>query len=618
MNDKLDQLPRNLIPFLWSFMRPYRLVFSGQLLTQLFDSAAVSINAYLMGKIIDEVTAYDPSSGISLWSTVITTVIMLVSLDQCNQIALACYDYLKLKSTTNIRADIIKAMYAYVQQHAYHYFQNNYAGTLANKISDMAKGVTLVLEQIVSPLFSEVTTTVIAIISMYLVHPLFGIILAVWSIVYLTSIALFTKQTLKRSSNFSETHSVCMGKVSDGIINIITIKLFSRFRYEKTYLEKYVTESRLKHQSLQWYMLKVKYLQSVFVTILLASIISTLVYAKSKSLITIGDFTIIFSLSYTVVHCLWLLSNYCVVFFENLGLCKQALSIINVPHEITDLPGATILKVTKGEISFDQVNFSYESESRIFNNKSIVIRGGQKVGLVGFSGSGKSTFVSLILRLYDPNSGKILIDGQDISTVTQDSLREQIAMVPQDPSLLHRTLFENIQYGLLDATQEQVLDASKKAHCHDFIELLNSQYDTLVGERGVKLSGGQRQRIAIARAILKNAPILILDEATSSLDSVTEKKIQESLEYLMKGRTTIVIAHRLSTLYAMDRILVFKDGQIVEEGTHHKLLELAGHYAQLWQMQDGGFLPYKHSNAPEILEKDLDPPSPGLEFGEIS
>ena len=607
MGKKVDHLPRNLVTFLWAFMQPYRLIFAGQLCTQLFDSFAVSVNAYLMGRIIDDVTAYQPELGVSLWSYVIIPAVMLVSLDQLNQIALATYDYLKLKSTTNIRADIIKSMYTYVQQHAYRYFQNNHAGTLANKISDMAKGATAVLEQMITPLFSEVTTTAIAVISMYFVHPFFGIILAIWSLIYLGSIAFFTKKTLKLSSTFSETNSTCMGKVSDGIINIITVKLFSRCGYEKQYLEKYVSESRLKHQSLQWYMIKVKYLQSIFVTILLGSMISTLIYAKSKSLITIGDFSIIFSLSYTVVHSLWLISSYCVVFFENLGLCKQALSIISVPHELTDLPSAPPIKITNGAITFDTVNFSYESESHIFTNKSIVIPGGQKVGLVGFSGSGKSTFVSLILRLYDPNSGKILIDGQDIASINQDSLREQIAMVPQDPSLLHRTLFENIQYGNLEASKEQVIDASKKAHCHDFIELLASQYDTLVGERGVKLSGGQRQRIAIARAILKNAPILILDEATSSLDSVTEKKIQESLDYLMKDRTTIVIAHRLSTLYTMDRILVFKDGQIIEEGTHEKLLELNGHYTQLWHMQAGGFLPYRQNDAQEVLEINIDP-----------
>lgn len=606
MTNFQGRLPKNLLGFFIEFIKPYRTIFAGQILIQIFDSLSVSLNAYLMGKVIEQVSNFNPDIHKSLWSTVIATIAMIISLDQINQIALACYDYLKLKSTTNIRADIIKSMFSYVQQHSYHYFQNNYAGTLTNKISDMAKGVTTVLEQLICPLFSEITTNIIAIISMYLVHPFFGIILAVWSLMYLLSIALFTKRILQLSSNFSESHSLCIGKVADSITNIITVKLFSRLNYERNYLKKYILKSKVKQKSLQWYMLKAKYLQGFLVTVLFSSMFFTLIYAKSKHLITIGDFTIILTLSFTVAHSLWLVSTYSVIFFENIGVCKQALSIINTPHEIIDPPNASNLLVTKGEIIFEKVNFSYEQGSRIFTNKSIIINGGEKVGLVGFSGSGKSTFISLILRLYDPFSGKILIDGQDIATVSQDSLREQIAMVPQDPSLLHRSFFENIQYGCLNATKEQVIEASKKAHCHDFIELMPLKYDSMVGERGIKLSGGQRQRIAIARAILKNSPILILDEATSSLDSVTEKKIQESLKYLMQGKTTIIIAHRLSTLYSVDRILVFRNGIIVEDGNHEKLLAINGHYAQLWNMQDGGFLPYKHSNSPEIIEQAPD------------
>jgi ATP-binding cassette subfamily B protein len=605
MPSKLDPIPNNLLKLFLACTKPYRGVLSGQLVAQFIDSIAVSINAYLIGTIIDNVSTYQTSPDSSLWSVVLVPIILLITVDQFNQLALTGYDYLKLKSTTSIRADIIKAMYAYVQQHSFHYFQNNHAGSLANKITDLSKGATTVIEQIISPLFSEISTITIAIISMYLVHPIFGVILATWSVIYLIMIALFTKKTLKYSSVFSETNSTCMGKLSDGVINIMTVKLFGRNKYEESYLDKYIRKSKLKHQALQWYMLKVKYIQSIFVTLLLAGMIVALITAKSKDLITIGDFSIIFSLSYTVANCLWLISSYCVIFFENLGICNQALSIINAPHEITDASDATDLDVPTGEITFDKVSFSYEGEAKIFTNKSIVIKGGQKVGLVGFSGSGKSTFISLILRLYDPSSGRILIDGQDIAAIKQNNLRQQIAMVPQEPSLLHRTLLENIQYGSLDTTMEQVIEASKKAHCHDFIELLESKYDTMVGERGIKLSGGQRQRIAIARAILKDAPILILDEATSSLDSVTERKIQESLDYLMQDRTTLVIAHRLSTLYTMDRILVFKDGEVIEEGTHESLLEKDGHYNDLWNMQARGFLPYKPKNAPESLDPEL-------------
>jgi ATP-binding cassette subfamily B protein len=252
--------------------------------------------------------------------------------------------------------------------------------------------------------------------------------------------------------------------------------------------------------------------------------------------------------------------------------------------------------VSQGHIEFSKVKFQYHGAYSLFQNKSVTIDAGQKVGLVGYSGSGKSTFVNLILRFYDVVEGQILIDGQDISKVTQESLRRAIAMIPQDPSLFHRSLMDNIRYGRLTASDEEVIAASQKAHADDFINVLPEAYEVLVGERGVKLSGGQRQRIAIARAVLKNAPILILDEATSQLDSVTESRIQDSLWELMQDKTTLVIAHRLSTLLHMDRILVFDKGHIVEDGTHNELLNIRGLYKTLWDAQVGGFLPDKKEN----------------------
>jgi len=282
-------------------------------------------------------------------------------------------------------------------------------------------------------------------------------------------------------------------------------------------------------------------------------------------------------------------------FNKAVGRCKQSLMSLMLPLEILDKPDAVILKCNRGQITFDNVKFHYKGTEPLFQNKSIEIKAGQKVGLVGYSGGGKSTFVNLILCLYDVTDGAILIDGQDIRDVTQDSLRASIAMIPQDPSLFHRSLMDNIRYGRIDATDKEVMEAARKAHAHEFIEKLSQGYDSLVGERGVKLSGGQRQRIAIARAILKNAPILILDEATSQLDSVTESGIQESLWELMQDKTTIVIAHRLSTLLHMDRILLFDQGVIVEDGTHAELLGRGGLYRTLWDAQVGGFLPDKKS-----------------------
>ena len=271
--------------------------------------------------------------------------------------------------------------------------------------------------------------------------------------------------------------------------------------------------------------------------------------------------------------------------FKEIGITQAALSLLSTPHEIVDVPGAKDLQLTKGEIHFKNVSFHYQPKNKVFHDKSLTISPGQKVGLVGPSGAGKSTFANLIMRLYDLNSGQIMIDGQDISKVSQDSLHRQIAMIPQDPTLFHRSLMENIRYGRLEASDEEVIAASKLAHCHEFIQTLGEGYDTLVGERGLKLSGGQRQRIAIARAILKDAPILILDEATSALDSETEQKIADSLHTLMKGRTTIVIAHRLSTLSNMDRILVFEHGRIIEDGAPAKLAAKNTKFAQLRQLQ---------------------------------
>lgn len=278
-------------------------------------------------------------------------------------------------------------------------------------------------------------------------------------------------------------------------------------------------------------------------------------------------------------------------FSEFMGNITQGLNIVLTPLGIADVPSAKELHVIKGQIAFDKVSFHHKGSEPLFDNMSIIIEPGQKIGLVGYSGGGKTTFCNLILRLYDVTDGRIAIDGHDIRDVTQDSLRANIGMIPQDPSLFHRTLMDNIRYGKSDATDAEVITAAKSAHADEFIVKLPQGYDSLVGERGVKLSGGQRQRVAIVRAMLKNAPILILDEATSQLDSVTERDIQDSLWNLMQAKTAIVIAHRLSTLLHMDRILVFDGGKIVEDGMHDELLACAGLYKTLWDAQVGGFLP---------------------------
>jgi ATP-binding cassette subfamily B protein len=408
-----------------------------------------------------------------------------------------------------------------------------------------------------------------------------------WSVIFFILSYFLARKSEKYSVDFSETRSTVMGKVVDAISNIFNIKLFGTRKYEQGYLRKYLGEMVGKEQHLHWYMLKLKLVQSISITLLLVAMVGILIYTRLQGLITVGDFALVLTLSTAIVDQTFYLALQFISFTEEIGVCKQALSILSKQPEALDMPNATVLKVPKGEIIFENVSFNYASGKPIYENLNLSISPGEKVGLVGLSGSGKSTLAHLLLRLYETTEGRILIDGEDIAQVTRESLVQNIALIPQDSSLFHRSALENIRYGKLDASDDEVIEAAKKAHCHPFIAQMKDGYQTIVGERGMRLSGGQRQRIAIARAILKNAPILILDEATSALDSYTEQQIQESLATLMQNRTALVIAHRLSTLNNMDRILVFEQGKVIEEGTHQDLLNKEGRYAQLWRMQSG-------------------------------
>ena len=500
------------------------------------------------------------------------------------------YDWVGMKTFPTMKSQITSEMFDYVESHSYSYFQHNFSGSLANKINDMAKGITSIVDRIISDFLGRLFCFIVGAITMYYVHPYFAFALIVWGIIFIGVSLLCLKKAQKYSEIFSEAKSGVVGKIVDSLSNILNVKLFAREQYESRYLRAKLADTVTKDQRLHWYLLKVKTFYCLSITFLIGFMTWLLIYERSHNRVTIGDFALIFTLTMVLIDQVYFLATELVDFAEDVGMCQQALSIVTPKRELVDAPDAKLLKVTEGSIEFDRVHFRYKKAESIFANKSIVINPGEKVGLVGFSGSGKSTFVNLILRFFDIDKGRILIDGQDIKKVTQESLRSHIAMIPQDPVLFHRTLMENIRYGRLDATDEEVIEAARQAHCHEFIEKMPEGYKALVGERGVKLSGGQRQRIAIARAILKNAPILILDEATSSLDSVTENYIQESLKLLMKDRTTIVIAHRLSTLFDMDRILVFCEGAIVEDGTHKDLIEIEdGYYAELWNMQAGGF-----------------------------
>ena len=579
----------SLKEFFLQLIKPYKWYVVGLFFLALYWGVNNALSPYVLKLIIDKVAAFEGDKS-QIFTAIMPYVALYIVLWILIAVDMRFLDWVRMRLFPSLRYDVINSMFQYLNQHSHRYFQNNFAGSLANKIMDMMSGMVTIFSTLDDG-FAQCIAILIAIISMLLVNPVFSLFLGLWVVAFLVITAVYFKPIRDQSNYFATAKSTVMGQVVDSVSNVTNLRLFARHAYENKLIQDAVQDTVDKDRAMQRTILKMRIFWDVSIIVLIGGNLYLLVSMYSKNQVTIGDFSFIISLSISIFYNLWYLASQFVTFAEELGKCKQALTIISAIHDISDQPNATVLQVTKGEIEFDDVTFHYDEGAHLFNNKNVIIQSGQKVGLVGLSGSGKSTFVNLILRLFDVESGKIMIDGQDIRTVTQASLRENIAMIPQDVSLFHRTLMDNIRYGRTDATDEEVIDASKKAHCHEFISQLKEGYESLVGERGIKLSGGQRQRIAIARALLKNAPILILDEATSALDSLTEKLIQDSLHALMQGRTTIVIAHRLSTLSEMDRILVFDKGQIVEDGSHEELLKAHGHYSRMWAMQAGGFLP---------------------------
>ena len=581
-------MPSTLPSFLWHFAKSYKFYLLGFIFIAFIWAINLSLTPYAIKLIIDQVSR--PDEPENLFSSVKYPILLYISLGVILGVLYRFYDWLAIKTFPDLQFKIKQEMFEHVEKHSYSYFQENFSGTLGNKINDMARSSCLIISRLIDCFIARSFGILFGTITMFLIHPYFAFLMVAWSLIFIISSLLLSKKSQYYSEITSNAKSVVVGKIVDNISNILNVKLFAGEKYEKNYLSHYLQDAKDKDCKGQWYLLKIKTFYQISVIFLTSMMVMLLIYERSQNNITVGDFALILTLNMFLVEEVFFIANQLVPFSEELGTCKQALSIITSKHDIVDIPDAKPLIISKGKIVFDRVHFQYKKGESIFSDKSIIIKPGQKVGLVGFSGSGKSTFVNLILRFFDVDSGKILIDDQDIKTVTQYSLKNQIGMIPQDTILFHRTVAENIAYGSFGATTDEIIKASKQAHCHEFIMKLADNYETLVGERGIKLSGGQRQRIAIARAILKNAPILILDEATSSLDSVTENEIQESLKYLMERRTTIVIAHRLSTLFSMDKILVFHEGKIVENGTHTELLDLNGHYKNLWEMQACGFI----------------------------
>jgi len=495
-------------------------------------------------------------------------------------------------------------VHRYLLKQSMTFYQDEFAGRIATKLMQTA----LAVRECVIKLIDVMNYVVVYFLGVLVIVGSadwrLAAPIAVWLVCYVLLMRYFVPRMGEVAERQADARSMMTGRVVDSYTNIQTVKLFSHARREagfardgmRSFLDTVYAQMRLVTG-----LYGMLYMLNSLCLFLVGAVGIWLWLGEAVS---VGAIAVALAL----VLRLWGMSQWIMwelsALFENIGTVQDGISSISMPRLVEDRPGAKDIVVRRGEIRFDDVRFHYGKQKGVIEKLAFTIRPGEKVGLVGRSGAGKSTLVNLLLRFYDIESGRILIDGQDISAVTQDSLRASIGMVTQDTSLLHRSVRDNILYGRPDATEEMMMEAARKAEAVDFVATLGDPkgrkgFDAHVGERGVKLSGGQRQRIAIARVMLKDAPILILDEATSALDSEVEAAIQENLYRLMEGKTVIAIAHRLSTIAAMDRLIVLDKGQVIEEGTHEELIARGGLYAQLWEHQSGGFLDPGEAQAAE-------------------
>lgn len=541
-------------------------------------------------KFFDTIASSSPLTvGIApLLISIILTVFLLSSIEWG---LYRLVSILSIRLQSHVIADLSQTAFAYLIQHSYNFFTNSFSGSLVRKVNRLSRSFEEIADQVTWSLLPLMISIIGILIVVFKRNVTIGFILLGWVFIFLLINYLFSNWKQKYELAKAAKDSEATGVLADAITNSVNIKLFTGYTHELTLYHKVMEEWR-RITRFSWRLNEV--MDAIQAALMIAIEFAIFYFAVKfwqRSLLTIGDFALLQAYLVTLLSRLWDFGRVLRRLYSAFADAAEMIEIMKTPHEIRDKAAAKSLVVTQGKIEFKQVDFSFHQTRKVLDKFNLTIAPGERVALVGSSGAGKSTITNVLFRFYDIDRGQILIDGQNIAEVTQASLRDAIALVPQEPILFHRTLMENIRYGRRDATDEEVMAASRRARCHEFINELPEAYNTYVGERGIKLSGGERQRVAIARAILKNAPILALDEATSSLDSESEALIQDALRELMHNKTVIVIAHRLSTIMQMDRIVVIDEGQVVDTGTHQELLKRAGIYQTLWEIQAGGFLP---------------------------
>lgn len=552
----------------------------------ILHSIGEALGPVLYKQFINNLSTYDPKK----MGLLIKILLLILLARALRSYSFRAKDFLTNFFEPRVMADINNDCFNRLHQHSFSFFSGNFVGSLVNKVKKMERGFEMITDRVVDDFLRSALAISFAVGILWYNRPILGLALLIWCVIYLLVIYYFSLYKLRYDLKKAELDTQIVAQLADTITNNTNIKLFAGLAAEDKKFQK-ITQEHFAIRRFSWNLMT--YLEAFQGTMMLCMEIFMMYLALKfweRGVLSVGDFTLIQLYMLSVFDKLWGMGKQVRAFYEAIADANEMTEILEKPISVKDGANAAELKITAGEMEFKNVDFSYGKAGPVLSNFNLKINPGEKVALVGPSGGGKSTIVKLLLRLYNVTAGEILVDGQNIASVTQDSLRSSLSLVPQDPILFHRSLLENIRYGKPGASEEEVMLAAKAAYAHEFISALPEKYNTFVGERGIKLSGGQRQRVAIARAILKNSPILILDEATSSLDSESERLIQQAFKNLMQNKTVIVIAHRLSTIMQMDRIVVIGSGKILEQGKHEELVKAEqGTYQKLWQIQAGGF-----------------------------
>lgn len=584
---------KRTLHYYWLVTRKHLGLFIGLMLSTFAFTALLSYgNPYVMSLIVDRVSA-EPVASDQVFQVFAPFIIALIGINVAGQAASKLQDYTMYKLEIAAAYDLATMSFDALCNQSMSFHSNRFGGTLVTQTTKFMSAYQLLLETITFPFLPVLCSVIFTCAILAPRVPVYVAILMALLAVYACVSYLMYKRILHLNEKAASAQNQLSGELSDSVANILAVKTYGREDYERGLFDEYNREVVARDSKRMWASLA-RGIMTACIAVTIMSVVTVFIAGGNAWYgITPGTLVMMFTYTYTVTNQFNFINNGLQRFNRAFGDASGMTATLDEPRLVDDAPDAPDLEVREGAIDFEGIDFFYTDGNactQVFDGFELYIPAGQRVGLVGMSGAGKTTLTKLLLRLSDIQEGHILVDGQDIAVCTQQSLRRQIAYVPQEALLFHRTIAENIAYGRPDATPEQIRKAAQQANALEFIERLPQGFDTVTGERGVKLSGGQRQRIAIARALLADCPVLVLDEATSALDSESEKLVQDALATLMRGRTCIVVAHRLSTIAGLDRIVVLENGKVVEDGAHEKLIADGGEYAHLWNRQTGAYL----------------------------